>query len=195
MFALEYAPLLHSSSVSLLGLTLGWLLQYLRLGARLPVYQHLCMGLVLYEMPRFLDVDLDTVLTCLVPALMFWVVSRPTLVVLHVAAVLLFPTVRTPAIINTDTLVATVLFAQAPLPALPYSALRIISAWFAAPHVWTFTALFAGFDGEPLEVLGAVVLVAWFGDARLTLIQIAGFVEWIYYISTLRCTGTTLNVV
>lgn len=185
MFALEFAPLIGRVDVSLLGFTIGWLLQWQKKSVALPVYQHLCMGLILHEMHAHLAISMDALLLCLVSALMFWRVSPYARAALQVAALLVTPTTDRRAALLGDVL-GTALFAQAPMVgAVPWyaSALRLLSAWLHTPHVWTFTALFAAFRAQPMQVLGAVLVVAWFGSARATVVSVLGAIEWVYYIS------------
>lgn len=183
MFALEFAPLLGRTDVSLLGLILGWLLQWQKKTIPLPFYQHLCMGLILHDMQQFLSLDMDALLLCLVLTLTFWRISHTTRLGLQILALLLFPTTDRQFVLVGDVL-GTALFVQAQATPPWTSALRLLSAWLHTPHVWTFTALFAAFNAWPMQVLGSVLLTAWFGSARTTVVEILGLIEWIYYIST-----------
>lgn len=180
MFAVEFAPLLSSQSWSVLGFLAGWLLQYFGWSVRLPIYQHLCMGVAL----KLFSDQTDLFLLALVPCLYFWRHHQGTKIVLAVLALLWQPTFNVPEIVGM--FVHTALWVQAPLRAIPYSCARILTALFWSRQVLTYTALFAEFEGQPMRVLAAFLVVQWCGEWWRVATAVEGVVEWIYYISARR---------
>ena len=180
MFALSFAPLLlHPNSFCVPGLIVGWLLQWADLSTRLPLYELLCAGVVLSHL--HLEIAPDLVLMALVPVLFFLSTSRLTLIVLHVLTIATMWNVNRP--VFWDALLPTVLFMQAPLRGLPYSALRVVSALLWQPSALLYSSLWAACDGKaPMHVLGAYLVVLWSGDWLEAVLGFVGTVEWIYYI-------------
>lgn len=177
MFAIELAPLL-SSKVSVLGLIVGWLLQWQKKTVELPLYHHLCIGVVLQRMQQDLELPLDMMLLALMPCLYFLKQCKFTLIILSIMAILWQPIVHEIAFLGDwPTLVFTILFIQAPLSGIPYSGSRLFTLVFHNTHVLTYTALYAAFDKEIMHILGAFILILW-TDERLLLV--VGILEYIY---------------
>ena len=194
MFALEFAPLLTGNYVSVLGLTLGWLLQWGSFSTELPVYNIMCAAFLLYYLPLDMGVPIDVTLLTLIPVTTLLDPNSYVFMVLHVLAIVYWPTLH-PISVFGDGIYGTLLttlWVQAPLKGFPYSATRLITALLFNRLVLTYTALFSAIKTKTTPLIAAFLVMMWLGaDWQLPVLVIVGTLEWLYRVQPKLSSTTT----